>query len=120
MRKTFASATCSQCNADFDRIPVDYNEDGTGYVAIPTTPCADPKCSVLLCPCCDQFHCDGCGDTFCAEHMVSVPDGTERPLHCCRPCADEVAQQELPLEELPARMEPGSAHPADAAFPAMA
>jgi hypothetical protein len=97
MRSRFTSATCRNCNTDFDRIPVEYDEDG-GYAVIPVKACAQPNCSVLLCPCCDQFHCDGCGDTFCADHLVSVPDGTDRPLHCCPACAEECEPMELPFE----------------------
>jgi len=73
-----------------------------GVAVLPVTPCAD--CGALLCACCDQFHCDGCGHTFCADHLVSVPDGTDRPLHCCRACADECEQYELPAA-IPAQRE---------------
>ena len=97
MRTKFASATCSTCNTDFDRLPLERDEDG-GYAVLPVHACAQPTCSTLLCPCCPQFHCDGCGDTFCADHLVSVPDGTDRPLHCCSVCAEECEQTTLPLE----------------------
>jgi hypothetical protein len=33
--------------------------------------------------------------TFCIGHLVSIPDGIERPLHCCGPCAAEC--EPLPL-----------------------
>lgn len=97
MRTKFASATCTNCNTDFDRIPVDYCEDGQGYVAIPVQKCAHPTCDVLLCPCCPQVHTDCCGETVCADHAVSVEDGTDRPLHFCPTCAAEWNQQELDL-----------------------
>jgi hypothetical protein len=81
-----ASASCPTCDTLFERLPVEYDEDG-GYAFLEVHPCAG--CGKMLCTCCDQFHCDGCGETFCADHLVSVPDGTERPLHCCEACADE-------------------------------
>src|SRR6266487_1015553 len=86
MRKQFDSASCPTCETSFDRLPVEFDHDG-GYVLIPMKSC--PECAKLLCPACDQFHCDGCGHTFCADHLVSVPDGTDRPLHCCQACALE-------------------------------
>jgi hypothetical protein len=100
MRRQFDSASCPTCDTLFERLPVEYDEDG-GYVFLEVHPCAG--CATLLCACCDQFHCDGCGQTFCADHLVSVPDGTESPLHCCGPCAAECE----PLE-LPARIPPQS------------
>ena len=36
---------------------------------------------------------------FCSDHLISVPDGTPRPLHCCPTCAEE-------CEPLPARIGP--------------
>src|ERR1017187_7638791 len=87
MRTQFDSAPCPTCNTFFERLPVEYYEDG-GYVFLEVRPCADPICGKLLCACCDQFHCDGCGETFCADHLVSIPDGTDRPLHFCTACAD--------------------------------
>ena len=95
MRKQFTSATCPTCDTDFDRLPVEYDEDG-GYAFLPVTPCALNTCSTLLCPCCAQFHCDGCGGTFCADHLVSISDGTPTPLHCCPTCAAESEPLELP------------------------
>ena len=69
----------------------------------PVTACAQENCGILLCPCCAQFHCDGCGMTFCADHLVSVPDGTDTPLHCCPTCAAECEPLELPAPMPPAR-----------------
>lgn len=100
MKKQFDSASCPTCTTLFERLPVEYDEFGT-HVILEQRPCAG--CGVLLCRCCDQFHCDGCGKIFCVDHLVSVPDGNETPLHCCAPCA---AQCE-PLE-LPARIPPQS------------
>jgi hypothetical protein len=88
MKTTFTSASCPSCNTLFERLPVEYDGD-TGYAVLEVHPCADPTCGKMLCACCDQFHCDGCGETFCADHLVSIPDGTDRPLHCCTSCADE-------------------------------
>jgi hypothetical protein len=88
MKLRFTSATCPECETIFDRVPVEYDEDG-GYAVLEIHPCAHTECGKLLCACCDQFHCDGCGETFCADHLVSVPDGTDNPLHCCPACAGE-------------------------------
>ena len=92
MRKQFDSTSCPTCNTLFERLPVEHDEDG-GYVFLEVHPCAG--CGQMLCACCDQFHCDGCGQTFCIDHLVSVPDGTETPLHCCGPCAAECEPFEL-------------------------
>ena len=88
MGKQFDSGSCPTCETLFERLPVEYDEDG-GYAFLEMHPCADSVCEKLLCACCDQFHCDGCGETFCADHLVSIPDGTDRPLHCCTACANE-------------------------------
>jgi hypothetical protein len=101
-RPTTASATCPTCDTDFARLPVEYDEEG-GYIVLEVKPCADSACGKLLCACCHQFHCDGCGQTFCADHLVSVPDGTPTPLHCCPACADEAEPLDLPLPLPPAR-----------------
>ena len=106
MRPQFTSTSCPNCNTYFDRVPVEYDEDGS-YAVLEVYPCADANCGKLLCPCCDQFHCDGCGLTFCADHLVSIPETTGTPMHCCGPCADECD----PLE-LPNRMSPSSGVPA--------
>jgi hypothetical protein len=110
MRST-TSASCPACHTEFDRLPIEYDEDG-GYAVLEVWPCADSTCGKLLCACCDQFHCDGCGHTFCADHLVSVPDGTPTPLHCCSTCAAECEPLELPApippqreHGLPTRME---------------
>jgi len=96
----FTSASCLNCDTLFERLPVEYDEDG-GYVFLEVHPCA--LCGTMLCACCDQFHCDGCGQTFCGDHLISVPNATETPLHCCGPCAAECE----PLV-LPARIPPQS------------
>ena len=77
MRKQFDSTSCPTCDTLFERLPVEYDEDG-GYVFLEVHPCA------------------GCGQTFCIDHLVSVPDGTETPLHCCGPCAAECEPFQLP------------------------
>jgi hypothetical protein len=100
MVKQFTSASCPTCDTLFERLPVEYDEDG-GYAFLEMHPCAG--CGKMLCACCDQFHCDGCGQTFRADHLVSVPDGTDSHLHCCEACAAEYE----PLE-LPARIPPQS------------
>ena len=50
----------------------------------------------MLCVCCDQFHCNGCGQTFCVEHLVSVGDDSETPLRWRGPCAAECEPVRLP------------------------
>jgi hypothetical protein len=86
MRST-ADATCTNCNTLYENLPLDGDEDGRCYVALEVTPCA--ICTAMLCRCCTAFACDACGDTFCVDHLVSVPDGTDRPLHLCTDCDAE-------------------------------
>lgn len=77
---------------------MDYDEDsGIGYAILEVHPCARPTCGKLLCGACGFFACDGCGLTFCADHLISVPDGTDRPLHCCPECALEDEGLPFPL-----------------------
>jgi hypothetical protein len=59
--RTPLTATCSTCDTFFT---VDKGSE------LPTIKCADPNCPVLICPCCVQFQCDGCGQTFCLEHAI--------------------------------------------------
>lgn len=101
-----SSGTAASESFTKERIrPVEYDEDG-GYVYVEVRPCAG--CGKLLCACCDQFHCDGCGHRFCIDHLVSVPDGTPTPLHCCPECAAECEQLALPapLPPIPAMQLP--------------
>ena len=111
MRKQFDSASCPNCYTFFDRLPVEYDEDG-GYVFLEVHPC--PACGTMLCPCCDQFHCDGCGQAFCADHLVSIPELTGPPMHCCPPCAAECEVEEV-LGPLPPGSERCPLRPAEAA-----
>jgi hypothetical protein len=53
--------TCSNCDI---RFTLDKGSE------LPTIKCANPNCPVLLCPCCPQFQCDGCDQTFCLEHAL--------------------------------------------------
>ena len=114
MRKQFTSASCPTCDTLFERLPVEYDEDGSGYPVLEVRPCADSECGKMLCACCDQFHCDGCGQTFCIDHLVSVPDGTDRPLRCCPACAAECEVQQLP-SPIPPSSETNPFSPAEAA-----
>jgi hypothetical protein len=100
MKHIFTWAECPTCDTLFERLPVEYDEDG-GYAFLEVRPCADSACDKMLCACCPQFHCDGCGQTFCADHLVSVPDGTDRPLHCCPACAAECEVQQLTSPDPP-------------------
>jgi hypothetical protein len=97
MASHFTNATCPTCDTTFTRVPVHGDEDGA-YAALELKSCGE--CAVLLCPCCEQFQCDGCAQTFCLEHLVSIPDGTLTPLRCCTACAAEVEVIELPLAPL--------------------
>src|SRR5947208_1617576 len=81
MRSAFSSASCPTCDTRFERLPVEYDED-RGYVVLEVQPCAG--CGTMLCACCEQFHCDGCGLTFCGEHRVSDGD-----LVFCTTCVAE-------------------------------
>src|SRR5262245_25432163 len=92
--KQFDSATCPNCQAHFDSLPVDGDENGNCYVVFPVTACA--TCSLLLCPCCLQFTCE-CGQVRCLEHAILVPDGTSKPLKCCAACFAECEPLELPF-----------------------
>ena len=94
MRLHTVNATCPNCCTFFERIPVEYDEEG-GYVVLMVIPCTG--CGKLLCSACDWYKCDGCGDVFCADCLQLVDDGTDRALHCCKECVleGEEAQQEL-------------------------
>src|SRR5215470_6744118 len=97
MASHFTTATCPTCDTTFTRVPVQGDEDGP-YAALELKSCGE--CGVLLCPCCERYHCDGCAATFCLEHLVSIPDGTLTPLRCCVTCAAEAELIELPLAPL--------------------
>lgn len=74
---------------------MDSDESGA-YAALEARPCADAECGKPLCAACARFACDGCGQVFCREHAVSVPDGTDRPLLCCAACAEECEIERCP------------------------
>lgn len=59
---------CSTCDTDFTL------DNGS---ELPTVKC-DPNCPVLLCPCCAQFQCGGCGQTFCMEHAIEEQQESKR------------------------------------------
>src|SRR6266550_2682588 len=104
MPTTFTSASCPTCETSFDRVPVEYDGD-QGYAPLELKPCRE--CGALLCPCCEQFQCDGCAATFCVSHLVTIPDGTLNPLRCCATCAAEVEAIELPSHRSSARAASG-------------
>lgn len=52
--------------------------------------CADLACLNRICPCCSQFVCDACAETFCSEHLVFTPDSTR----FCAACAEESVRQQ--------------------------
>jgi hypothetical protein len=83
MSHQVADASCKTCNTLFENCAVERDEE-SGYAVITASPCH--SCSKLLCASCDQFKCDGCEKLFCADHMISLPDGTETPLHVCDAC----------------------------------
>lgn len=92
----FTDAECPLCNTSFDRLPVDYDEDGNGAALLEVTACA--QCGALLCSCCPQFHCDACGERVCLTHLVEA-DGLKQ----CGPCSATGEPAELPEALPPAR-----------------
>jgi hypothetical protein len=99
--KRAASVTCTNCQTIFANVAASSEEEI--HEALELKPCADPDCPSILCRCCEQFQCDYCCETFCQSHRVMVPDGTPRPLACCRACAEEIARE----NELPAPLPMG-------------
>lgn len=90
------SARCPHCQTVFHG--VDANEDGSPYLE--ATKCATPTCDVYLCGATCQelsFSCDGCGRRHCNEHLILVPDGTDKPLKCCAVCARECRIEPVPI-----------------------
>ncbi len=89
-RPSHSSGTCPTCGAESDRLEMAYDEDsGEGLAILKVQQCSQLACGKLLCTACDFFECDGCQRIFCADHLVSVEDGTDTPLHCCPACAEE-------------------------------
>ncbi len=99
----FLSADCPECGAAFDRVPVDYDEDGNPEIGMDATRCALETCGKTLCPCCETFSCDGCGHAFCLAHRVMVANGVYAPLECCPMCAAECEE----VAPIPAQSERG-------------
>src|ERR1039458_710716 len=48
MKRSYDSASCPTCDTLFERLPVEYDEDG-GYVFLEVHPCSDSVCEKLLC-----------------------------------------------------------------------
>ncbi len=96
-RPTHTTHTCPNCGTDFDRLPLDYDEDGQGYAVLETQACAEATCGKLLCHCCESFQCDSCGELYCQAHLVLIPDGADRPLRCCAACAAEGDELVAPM-----------------------
>jgi hypothetical protein len=103
-KPTYLSFDCPECGANFDAIPVHYDEDGNGSVDLDATPCAAIACGKLLCAECPQFVCAGCNGVFCPSHMKIVEDGTPEGLRCCAACALDCEEQPAPI---PAQRERG-------------
>ena len=107
--------TCPTCDTHFTL------DKGTD---LPRTKCANPNCPVLLCPCCPQFQCDGCGQTFCMDHAIEEEQDVEctcqridvdvsdaswcfehypsirpRPAKFCAACLEEVEATDWGREE---------------------
>ena len=82
------SAGCSNCRTILGTVSIERDDVGAS-VALEVKRCADLTCEKLLCTACDQFQCDACGQTFCVDHLVSVLDGTDRPLRLCVECDAE-------------------------------
>jgi len=70
MPKTFASASCPECQTDFDRLPVEYDEDG-GYAVLPVRPCAYYYCVRKNKTDVECFR----GTIFCAKPTGKAPCG---------------------------------------------
>jgi len=90
------TAACTTC-----RVPIHTsgrNEDGSPYFE--GSKC--PECGAFLCAAgiCEHlsFRCE-CGERFCNEHAIAIPDGTERPLLLCPDCAADC--DDAPFCELP-------------------
>ncbi len=114
--KNRTKVTCPSCNTSYTLTD---RED-----EIPTIQCASIGCPVLLCPCCPQFECAGCGQRHCMEHAieekeqqfpctcirldVDVYDDSDcwscnssirpKPLKFCPPCMEEVERIDWPVE----------------------
>lgn len=63
------STTCLNCQIPFR---LERGEE------LPKTKCANPNCTVELCPCCSTFRCSGCDQKFCSDHAI-----TEEPEYQC-------------------------------------
>ena len=91
MTQQLGSIECPTCQALFHGVEIH-----DGLAAIEARPCADADCGKPLCQNCSTFVCDGCAQTFCAEHAVTIPDSTEKPLRVCAACAEECTVQTCP------------------------
>ena len=110
----FISADCPNCGAFFDRVPVDYDEDGNADMEVEAVACRDKECTKILCPCCDRFQCDACNHTFCLSHRVLVANGIYPPLEYCAACAAE-SEADEPITPIPPQRETGASASAEVA-----
>lgn len=68
-------------------------DEARGDYDMEQVPCHDDDCAKMLCPSCDQFQCDACDNTFCAEHRVFY-SGLELCGACMREALEDIAQDE--------------------------
>ena len=114
MQYAATTAQCPTCESVYRHL--DRDEDGRSYFE--TTPCSDPTCEVRLCggTCAHlSFTCDGCGGLFCLEHLILIPDGTDRPLKVCTVCCEDVKIEPAPLPRRLAMLAEAGCTPAEAA-----
>jgi hypothetical protein len=82
LRWTGKTATCRNCETDYPFNDLQLRR-GDAENAIEFTPCHNDGCTVMLCPNCPQFQCEGCDLTHCQEHAVKLSDGPWCPA-CVR------------------------------------
>jgi len=99
-KPSFISAECPECGAFFDRLPVDYDEDGTAYAALEVAPCTHAGCGRFLCVDCLRYNCYACDRVVCASHSVEVME-SGKPEHYCIECAIEAGEYPAPKPPQP-------------------
>lgn len=84
--------TCPNCQTYFAHVEIEYDGD-QGYAVLEVAPCQE--CGAMLCKCCSQFACDGCGHAFCSEH-AHLSGNPARPDRFCTTCELEAVAGEVP------------------------
>ena len=96
MRHRFTSASCPTCNTLFERLPIDYNEDGSWLCPAGSRTLRRVLRQAAM-PVLRSVRLRQLRRHLCVDHLVSVEDGTETPLHCCPTCASECEVLPLPF-----------------------